>query len=392
MRLGHYMVGPEDALWALLYSDDGNLVGRTDYPERGLLLFLLTLVLIKLPLAWKKLRGGVKAEWIGYMLDIQRFELGVSESRALWASRWLSDKAAEKSVRLGELREGLGRLQFLAGPVEYIRPFLGPLYAWSSIGPRFARPKLPVMVVMIMRYLAEELKGNHMMPCEDPAENLGEVFRMDAKAEGSKIVIGGWRVKAGAQTKDAEWFSTELTSSTAPWAYARGDPFRTMAALELLGTLVSLVVLVPEVNQRGDKSGLITMSCSTDNQGNSFLLDRLMTTRYPLGVILMQLAHEMRKRRMLLRARWVPRLQNQEADDLTNDEFRHFDLAKRIPVDLKDLGFQIMTDLFGVGDAYVEALDKERAELKAKAQSRSVKTSEKESKRRRPLRESDPWV
>ena len=215
---------------------------------------------------------------------------------------------------------------------------------------------------------------------------------MDAKAEGSKIVIGGWRVKEGARTKDAEWFSTELTSSTAPWAYARGDPFRTIAALELLGTLVSLVVLVPEVNQRGDKSGLITMSCSTDNQGNSFLLDRLLTTRYPLGVILMQLAHEMRKRRMLLRARWVPRLQNQEADDLTNDEFRHFDLAKRIPVDLKDLGFQIMTDLFGVGDAYVEALDKERAELKAKAQSRSVKTSEKEFKRRRPLRESDPWV
>ena len=117
-----------------------------------------------------------------------------------------------------------------------------------------------------------------------------------------------------------------------------------------------------------------------------------MTTRYPLGVILMQLAHEMRKRRMLLRARWVPRLQNQEADDLTNDEFRHFDLAKRIPVDLKDLGFQIMTDLFGVGDAYVEALDKERAELKANAQSRSVKTSEKESKRSKPLRETDPWL
>ena len=126
MRLGHSMVGLHDALWALLYSDDGKLTGRTDYPERGLLLFLLTLVAVKLPLSWKKLRGGAQAEWIGYMLDMARFEIGVSASKAAWASRWLTDKAAEGNVKLGELREGLGRLQFVSGPVEYICPFLGP--------------------------------------------------------------------------------------------------------------------------------------------------------------------------------------------------------------------------------------------------------------------------
>ena len=54
--------------------------------------------------------------------------------------------------------------------------------------------------------------------------------------------------------------SLTLTRATAPWAYARGEPFRTIAALELLGTLVSLVVLVPEVNRRGDAAALITMS------------------------------------------------------------------------------------------------------------------------------------
>ena len=104
MRLGHYMVGCHDAIWALLYSDDGDLTGRTRYPERGLLLFLLTLVVLKLPLSWHKLKGGSQVEWIGYWLDIGRFEMGVSASRAAWASRWLSDKAEEKSARLGELR------------------------------------------------------------------------------------------------------------------------------------------------------------------------------------------------------------------------------------------------------------------------------------------------
>ena len=190
MRFGYCMVGFHDAIWALLYSDDGKLTGRTGYPELGLLLFVPTLIPTKLPLSRKKLRGGVQSEWIGYMLDMKRSEVGVIASRAAWASRWLTDKAAQKSVRLGEVREGLGRLQFFAGPVEYIRPFLGPLYAWASIGPRFARPWLPVMVVTILLFLANELKSNHTMTCEARAEQLGKVVRMDAKAEGEKVVVG----------------------------------------------------------------------------------------------------------------------------------------------------------------------------------------------------------
>ena len=82
MRLGHYMVGYHDTSWALLYSDDGKLTGRTDRPERGLLLFLLTLVIVDLPLSWHKVRGGVEVEWIGYLLDLGRFEMGVTFARA----------------------------------------------------------------------------------------------------------------------------------------------------------------------------------------------------------------------------------------------------------------------------------------------------------------------
>ena len=86
-------------------------------------------------------------------------------------------------MRLGDLRQGFGRLHLLAGPLEYIRPFLGPLYVWASIGPKCVRPTLPVMVLLIMRYLAEELKSNDMMACDAPAENLGELCRFDVKAD-----------------------------------------------------------------------------------------------------------------------------------------------------------------------------------------------------------------
>ena len=65
-------------------------------------------------------------EWIGYALDVGRFEMGVTAQRIDLVITWLVDKVAEVKVQLGELREGLGRIQFVAGPLEHLRPFLGP--------------------------------------------------------------------------------------------------------------------------------------------------------------------------------------------------------------------------------------------------------------------------
>ena len=87
-------------------------------------------------------------------------------------------------------------------------------------------------------------------------------------------------------------------------------------------------------------------------------------------------------------------MQNQEADDLTNDEFRHFDPKKRIKVDLKDLKFKIMDQLFEVGDAYTKELEAARSSEKRKAEARKraggaeIKDTQRKGK---SLRETDPW-
>ena len=81
VRLTHYLLGLEEAVWILLYSDDGWLTGRTAHYEREIILHLLSLVIIGTPLAWHKLSGGVQFEWVGYLLDVGRFELGISAKR-----------------------------------------------------------------------------------------------------------------------------------------------------------------------------------------------------------------------------------------------------------------------------------------------------------------------
>ena len=365
-RLTHYLQGLEHALWQLLYSDDGWVTGRSRYAERDLLFHLFILVILGTPMAWHKFRGGAVLEWIGYALDLKRFELGVSELRLSWVVKWLADKVEEVVVPLGEMREGLGRIQFVAGPLEHLRPFLGPLYAWASAAPRHARPRIPPTIALIMRLMIRELQAGGMASCSERGQDLGEVFRLDAKAEGDSVAIGGWLSKGSGCTKKAPWFSVSLNRRNAPWAFMKGETFRVIASLELLGALVGLMVLLPLVDQGpGEASALLGLSCGTDNLGNTFLLDRMLTTKYPLGVILMELAHQCRVRRVALRAAWLPRLQNEEADALTNLDFRHFDAARRIQVDLGKLKFGILHDLFKEGEDYVAKLEALKAAAKS---------------------------
>ena len=147
------------------------------------------------------------------------------------------------------------------------------------------------------------------------------------------------------------------------------------------------MVLIPADDLSHNKTGLLTLSCGTDNLGNTFLLDRLLTTKYPLGVVLMEVAHQCRRKGLVLRANWVPRLENQEADDLTNLEFKSFDPKKRLDVDLEELEFGVLQHLFDVGDAYVSEL----AELKAKSKSSEARGEKRRKLAGESLRERDPW-
>ena len=88
-------------------------------------------------------------------------------------------------------------------------------------------------------------------------------------------------------------------------------------------------------------------------------------------------------------------MQNQEADDLTNMELRHFDPKKRIDVDINKLGFDLMESLFKVGDTYLEELEKVRTAEKLKLAAKraaGVHHDEGGGKKVKGLRETDPWL
>ena len=106
---------------------------------------------------------------------------------------------------------------------------------------------------------------------------------------------------------------------------------------------------------------------------------------------MMELAHQMRRRRLVLRARWLPRLQNDEADQLTNMDFRHFDPKKRIPVSLERLGFQVLPELFEAGEKYLETLSRRKADSKESEKTEGNNRARKRLRSEKGLRERDPW-
>ena len=84
------------------------------------------------------------------------------------------------------------------------------------------------------------------------------------------------------------------------------------------------------------------MSGVTDNQGNSFVLKKMLSSKYPLALILMQLSVVLAEKRLWLDLEWRPRTSNVEADDLTNENFARFSPWLRVDLKFEDLRLEVV--------------------------------------------------
>ena len=176
---------------------------------------------------------------------------------------------------------------------------------------------------------------------------------MDAKAEGTTATIGGWLpvrdARGGIGKRNSPWFFVALNEEVAPWACERDrQPFWVVASLEALAALVAVITLTPS-SAAAPSRGTVLLPLMTDNRGNSFALARLMTTKYPLCLLVMELAANLEARGLLLEAGWAPREWNVEADALTNGNCDGFDPARRVHFDMPSHRWLVFSDLLAVG-------------------------------------------
>ena len=165
-----------------------------------------------MPITWKKVAGGARLGWIGYEADIQHYLKGIGESKVAWVLGWIKEVKDEGSI-LGS------RLSFVAGALVQVRPFLGVIFAWTSRLQPGGFHQVPMAVQIVLEFIKVEITRRPLTEPRPLPKKVGELFRVDAKAEGDLVVVGGWESFGGRANAEARWFSLKLTRKTAPWAY-----------------------------------------------------------------------------------------------------------------------------------------------------------------------------
>ncbi len=118
------------------------------------------------------------------------------------------------------------------------------------------------------------------------------------------------------------------------------------------------------------------------------MVDKFLTTKFPVSLVLMELAFQLARLEASLSLHWIPREQNEEADDLTKGRYEKFEEALRIEISLEDIGFEIIPKMAEVAGQLDE-------EIRLKKASKEGKKEEVQRERRTPaemkLRMSQPW-
>ena len=198
---------------------------------------ILTLEVLGAPLAWEKFRGGLEVEWVGFWASLRLFRIGISAGRTDWILQQVEIYERDGYlIHMRRFQEFVGRLGFMAQALVWMRPFLAPMYAWSAAVSHKSTLPAPVLVRLVLRYVALELSGGErMVPVKGPEFSLGEVFR---KAAEDCVVLGGWRLQEDVSA--ASWFSLKIGVAEAPWLFKDGHSKQNSTVAELLAFYAAL--------------------------------------------------------------------------------------------------------------------------------------------------------
>ena len=212
------------------------------------------MVIVGVPLAWRKVKGGFETDYIGYWIDVRKQRVGLSEAQAQWIADWIARTTATGKVLMGEVHSVLGRMGFGLQALDLLKPFLAPIHAWVAAAPARLVLQIPELIHLVLAFIQEALEQGFR---SDPLE-LGNSSRPAFRA-------------------NAKWFSERITRHNAPWAFSKGEAFRSIASLELFASLLSVMAFVPHLEE-GRESALV-LGGDTDNQGNASLSNRMSTRR-----------------------------------------------------------------------------------------------------------------
>ena len=131
------------------------------------------------------------------------------------------------------------------------------------------------------------------------------------------------RARTGSQRRSGRRTSRGCSSET-------GKQRGVIATLEALAMLLAIRAFFPNA-QEAKRTKLVVIPSYTDNRGNGALLNKLMSSKYPLSALLMEFGEQLRHSGVGPDVRWS-RETNREADRPANGDSSGFSPAFRLRV------------------------------------------------------------
>ena len=225
----------------MLVADDFHLEAGAEY-RSALIVCCVLCAVSGVPLSWKKTAGGDVVAWVGFELLHRSCKVGLTLRRAKWFVRWTRE-VGSRTVNISNFEEGLGRVMYVAGALEYERPFLAPLYKFLSLHPRGSVRTVPAYVAFFLNFLATQIEECRHTSCAEVLLSSTCAPRVDAQASETRTGIGGWlptlRADGTIDTKASPWFSLEIREEDFPWIFEKsGKPVLVISILEALAVLL----------------------------------------------------------------------------------------------------------------------------------------------------------
>ena len=151
-RLAQCLVGHASHMWHMLVADDFLLEASGRFYRAVLVIFFLLCSSLNVPRSWNKTAGRDTVTWVGFELLLHSNQLGISERRAEWLTRWARVVTDSTKIQMNRFEEGLGRIVYVAGALEFEPPFLGLLYKFPTIHPRGSVCRVPSCVAERSRH------------------------------------------------------------------------------------------------------------------------------------------------------------------------------------------------------------------------------------------------
>ena len=329
-------------IFILVFVDDLHIASGGNQRWKQIWRFIATMEMVGTPFSYRKFRGGFTSDYVGYWVDYGRFEIGISERRAVWLMDFVKRLENDQwLVMARRFHEFHGRLGFTAQVLPWLRPLLAPGYAWLSAIHRGSTVRVPELVALVCVFIRQKfMDGLRKIPCITEEVNRGELFRTDAKCEKGRVVLGGWLLGDRGDPKQADWFSLSLSPDQAPWLFKGEDSESSWASTtaELLASLVALKTFdLGAKTIKGPWAHILCCGGGTDNKATTQLVRRRLSTKWPVMLVLMDYLDFCESRCLRCQLDWRPRDTNIEADQLTNEDFSSFDPKRRILIKWEDV-------------------------------------------------------